>query len=55
MTANKYKNRILTRVGRAIAELRAALESTEDFPEEAAEIQDRIEDLINLSNQVEQI
>ena len=52
-----FKNRLLTQVGRAIADLRIGLEYAEtgELPDEAAEIQSRIDDLIDLNNQVEQI
>jgi hypothetical protein len=53
-----YKNRLLTRVSRAIADLRIALEYAEtagDLPDEASEIDERIKDLIDLNNMMEQI
>jgi hypothetical protein len=57
-THKHFKNRLLTQVGRAIADLRIALEYAEtagDLPDEAAEIEETIESLIDLNNMMEQI
>jgi hypothetical protein len=54
----KYvKNRLLTATGNAIASLRYALELAErnELLDEAAEIEEQIESLIDLNNQLEQI
>jgi hypothetical protein len=55
-TKKHYKNRLLTQIGRAIGDLRIALEYAEtagDLPDEASVIQERINDLVDLNNQVE--
>jgi hypothetical protein len=55
MTGKQTKNRLLAHIGRAIAELRIALEDAEDgeLPDESAILQEEIDSLIDLSNQVE--
>jgi hypothetical protein len=56
-TKKHYKNRLLTQVGRAVADLRIFIEYAEtgEFPDEAGEAQVIVDSLISLNNMVEQI